>query len=269
MCKSNMLVLWCIMYIGCGSGRGCYHHCSEVLFLDRDEGLSWQICSSIRKKKTPHNIFFSNHMICWICLYRCETRAAQPAQLSWLTPYSTNCLDLEGGSNIAEAWLKVTGPSTWPRNARLTTTVINKLEPLSLRFITSHPSIRPSVHPSIHGISTYCPFCRTSRAEVIGIVLLQPIRQPLDGIQALRLHLASQRHDFRAGTSMVGPWPEADTLYIYIYRPTLSLYILYKFMFIYLFYLFIYLYSYFCVRLYMYRKKTNAPHVPWNERKCY
>ena len=33
-------------------------------------------------KKTPHNIFFSNHMICWICLYRCETRAAQPAQLS-------------------------------------------------------------------------------------------------------------------------------------------------------------------------------------------
>ena len=41
-----------------------------------------QICGSIREKKTPHNKFFSNHMICWICLYRCETRAAQPAQLS-------------------------------------------------------------------------------------------------------------------------------------------------------------------------------------------
>ena len=68
MCKSNMPVL-----------------CTSAAAQEEAASTTARRCSNMRQhpgKKTPHNKLFSNHMICWICLYRCETRAAQPAQLS-------------------------------------------------------------------------------------------------------------------------------------------------------------------------------------------
>ena len=203
-----------------------------------------QICGSIRGKKKTQQIFLKPHDLLDLPLQmRNQSRPTGSTVLIDTVLHellgSGGRVEHCGGLAQSHGSLNMTSKCSFDHHchqqAWATFTQFHHISSI-------HPSIRPSIHPSIPGISTYCPFCRTSHAEVIGIVLLQPIRQPLDGIQALRLHLASQRHDFRAGTSMVGPWPEADTLYryidIYIYRPALSLYLC---LFIYFIYSFIYI----------------------------
>ena len=241
MCKSNMPVLWCIMYIGCGSGRGCYHHCSEVLFLDRDEGLSWQICSSIRKKKKLHTTYFSQTT--WFVGFAFTDAKPEP-------PNRLNCPDWHRTPRTAWIWragrtLRRPGSKSRVPQHDLEMLVWPPLSSTSLSHFHSgsshliHPSVRPSIHPSMVFPPT-APSAGRAALRLLGLFSSNQFASHLTASKPCGFTLP---HNAMI-SGLAQAWLVHGQKRIpYIYRDLLSLYIYYIYLcwFIYFIYSFIYI----------------------------